>query len=615
MQLKRFRVRNYRNVIDSDWINLRDVTAFVGQNEAGKSNLFEALYCINPFVVGATYSPDEDWPVDNWGDRAGANGKVVCEAEFALTPAEIEGLYETVIAGDRADSDQGERPLPVLAKTRPREIVLQAVRRYGEETEYSLQSYDKKSLAAEALPEWAKRHVPKFVYINDYEMSGAQIELNELKSRWDTAGANNRHSLSNEDQTILIILELAHIDLVDLIKKGETAAGRTIRSFDKRAASAYLTKQFEKLWSQKAVKFDIEIDGTTLNIFVEDKSVGMPVRLKRRSTGFRWYVSFAWKFTHASAGEYENCILLLEEPGIHLHYSGQKDLIDVFNRLSERNTILYTTHLASMVDLAYPERVRIIESKGNHLAVTEGVVSTQRAPMAVIETSLGLTPDLNGMLGNRQVLIVEGGTDALILNKLSGVLRTSGKPSLSDQIYLWPAQTASKTPMYAAFAIGQKWNAGVLLDSDKAGHDAKKKISNLCLSALAEDANSCFRVLMLADAAGIGKTDAGIEDLFPDDFYRNCVNEAYGLNIKPADLPTEGSDMIVARLESVLKARYGHEGLDKKRVLGVLLKRFDSWSTEEDLPGTTRVLANALFLRINCIFGDEPGSQHLTKLE
>ena len=382
MQLKRFRVRNYRNVIDSEWITLCDVTAFVGQNEAGKSNLFEALYCINPFVAGATYSPDEDWPVDNWGDRAGANGKVVCEAEFALTPAEIEGLYETVIAGDRADSDQGERPLPVLAKTRPREIVLQAVRRYGEETEYSLQSYDTKSLAAGALPEWAKRHVPKFVYINDYEMSGAQVELNELKSRWDTVGASNRYNLSNEDQTILIILDLAHVDLVDLIKKGETAAGRTIRSFDKRAASAYLTKQFEKLWSQKAVKFDIEIDGTTLNIFVEDKSVGMPVRLKRRSTGFRWYVSFAWKFTHASAGEYENCILLLEEPGIHLHYSGQKDLIDIFNRLAEKNTILYTTHLASMVDLAYPERVRIIESKGNHLAVTEGVVSTQRAPMA-----------------------------------------------------------------------------------------------------------------------------------------------------------------------------------------------------------------------------------------
>ena len=50
MQLTEFKVINYRNVCDSDWININDITAFVGQNEAGKSNLFEALYRINPFA-------------------------------------------------------------------------------------------------------------------------------------------------------------------------------------------------------------------------------------------------------------------------------------------------------------------------------------------------------------------------------------------------------------------------------------------------------------------------------------------------------------------------------------------------------------------------------------
>jgi hypothetical protein len=155
-----------------------------------------------------------------------------------------------------------------------------------------------------------------------------------------------------------------------------------------------LTKQFQKLWTQKNVRFDIEVDGNTLNIFAEDNEIGMPVRLKRRSTGFRWYVSFAWKFTHATRGEFKDCILLLEEPGVHLHYSGQKDLLDTFESLSKDNVILYTTHLASMVDLANPERVRIVESRNHHLGITQGVVSSSRAPMAVIERSLGLTGDL-----------------------------------------------------------------------------------------------------------------------------------------------------------------------------------------------------------------------------
>ena len=222
--------------------------------------------------------------------------------------------------------------------------------------------------------------------------------------------------------------------------------------------------------------------------------------------------------------------------------------------------------------------------------------------MAVIETSLGLTSDLSGMLGNRKVLIVEGGTDALILNKLSGLLKANGNGGLSDNIYLWPAQTASKTPMYAAFAIGQRWDSAVLLDSDKAGADAKKKIEEMSLKILANDVGHQFRVLMLGNAASLRKTDAAIEDLFPDDFYRECVNEAFGLAIKPEDLPKDGSDMITTRIERILKERHGHESLDKKRVLGVMLKKFDTWSSTKDLPQDTEKNANNLFKKINKIF-------------
>ncbi len=37
MRFVRFQVENYRNVLDSGLIDVGDVTAFVGQNEAGKS--------------------------------------------------------------------------------------------------------------------------------------------------------------------------------------------------------------------------------------------------------------------------------------------------------------------------------------------------------------------------------------------------------------------------------------------------------------------------------------------------------------------------------------------------------------------------------------------------
>jgi hypothetical protein len=155
--------------------------------------------------------------------------------------------------------------------------------------------------------------------------------------------------------------------------------------------------------------------------------------------------------------------------------------------------------------------------------------------------------------------------------------------------------------MYAGFLVGHQWDAAVLLDSDEAGEKARKKISELYLKEAAE--NSRFRVLMLAKATGISKTDAAIEDLFPDDFYLNCVNAAYGLAIQMADLPADGSSMITKRVEHVLQTRFGRSKLDKGMLMNELLRRFDGWKDVAELPVGTADLAEKLFKSINAAFG------------
>lgn len=602
MKFEGFQVTNFRNVIDSGWINANQITAFVGQNEAGKSNLFEALYCVNPIIEEADYNINEDWPVDKWEGRKNAEGELVCHARFRLSEQETSALAAAAAKEPEAAAE-GEEHTP-LALEVPSIAFIDLHKYYGYATDFDVEGFPAGALDESRATAWAKANVPKFVYIHDYDMSGAQVELTQLRDRWDQVGRKNRHQLSNEDQTILIILDLASIELDDFLEKGQSAEGRTVRSFDKRSASAYLTKQFGNLWQQKQVKFDIEIDGPTLNIFAEDEGIGMPVRLHRRSTGFRWYVSFAWRFTHATNGEFKDCVLLLEEPGVHLHFTGQRDLLKVFERLAEHNTILYTTHLASMVDQAHPERVRIIESRENHVAVTQGIVSSQRAPMAVIEQSLGLTGDHSGILGSRQVLVVEGGGDAVVLQKLSGLLKAAGKEGLSDKIHLWPAHGAPKTPMYAGFAIGQGWDAGVLLDSDEEGNKAKSKIDELYVSKMASDNGQKFRTIMLGKAAGTKQTDFAIEDLFPAKFFIDCVNDTYGLAIKQEDLPEDGSDMITKKVEQVLQTKYNHSQLDKKRIMKEMWKQFDMWKAIDDLPTHTAGRAEKVFKAINEMFGD-----------
>lgn len=107
---------------------------------------------------------------------------------------------------------------------------------------------------------------------------------------------------------------------------------------------------------------------------------------------------------------------------------------------------------------------------------------------------------------------------------------------------------------------------------------------------------------MLKEASGSKKTDVAIEDLFPDEFFRECVNRAYGVAIRPDDLPEDGSTLISKRVETVLKTRHG-KSLDKKLVLSEMLKEFDRWTKLADLPKGTAASAEKLFKSVNSAFG------------
>jgi predicted ATP-dependent endonuclease of OLD family len=52
MKLLRFRVTNFRSVRDSDWIETDDVTALIGTNESGKTNILVPLWKLNPAKDG-----------------------------------------------------------------------------------------------------------------------------------------------------------------------------------------------------------------------------------------------------------------------------------------------------------------------------------------------------------------------------------------------------------------------------------------------------------------------------------------------------------------------------------------------------------------------------------
>ena len=82
----------------------------------------------------------------------------------------------------------------------------------------------------------------------------------------------------------------------------------------------------------------------------------------------------------------------------------------------------------------------------------------------------------NSFLVAQRNLIVEGVDDFWIITELSRLFERSNLPSLPADIFITPAGGASEAVYLATFMIGQKLDVIVLLDSDKAGQDAKDKL-------------------------------------------------------------------------------------------------------------------------------------------
>ena len=62
---------------------------------------------------------------------------------------------------------------------------------------------------------------------------------------------------------------------------------------------------------------------------------------------------------------FENCVLLIDDPGVYLHILGQRDLLQTLERIAQKNQIIYVTYSPFLIDRDYLERIRIFEKEGD----------------------------------------------------------------------------------------------------------------------------------------------------------------------------------------------------------------------------------------------------------
>jgi energy-coupling factor transporter ATP-binding protein EcfA2 len=409
-----------------------------------------------------------------------------------------------------------------------------------------------------------KSRFPKFLYFDEYYQMRGHDNIEALRER------KTQNKLERSDHPLLGLIELARINLDSLLAMTSTEDLKN----KLQGASNHLSSQILKYWSQNkhlrmnfdarpALSGDPEGMRTGHNIWGEvyDSRHLSSTPLGTRSAGFVWFFSFlAWY--SAVKKKNESLILLLDEPGLSLHGKAQEDLLRYFEAEIETNPkhqLIYTTHSPFMVDRKHFDRVRIVQDKGID---SDSPLPRSEDGTKVFTDVLEAGPDslfpLQGALGYEiyqtlfigpNSLVVEGASDLLYLQTISGVLQSQKRIGLDARWTITPVGGSDKVPTFVAL-IGAQTNLNVatLIDIQKT---SQQMIENLYKKKLLKKNH----VLTFADFTG--KPEADIEDMFDESFYLQLVSaefaDALGTSLTPAAL-TSRAPRILVRLEEYLAA-------------------------------------------------------------
>lgn len=409
---------------------------------------------------------------------------------------------------------------------------------------------------ARRVVDMAQEWLPTFIYMDDYRIFSGAAQLNEVKQRKD-----NRQS-KPEDDTIILLMEQAGLDLDDEVEKAGKP-DREQRILDMNDASNTLTKEIADRWSQKRYVVRFEADGYHFVTFVQDVDSVALVPLEERSKGFQWFFSFDMMFMSETKGEFENAVILLDEPGLHLHAAAQRDLLKRMASYAKNNQLIYTTHLPFMIDFNRLDNIFVCEENEAGTIVHKDWATADKDARFTLQAALGLSWSQSLFVGQYN-LVVEGVTDFWLLSTLSTMLREAGEDGLDEQLVVTPAGGASKVAYVGTILHGQELNVMVLLDSDKEGEDARKQLVHEWI--LKDDT-----VLMLGKVLGVSHPCA-LEDLFDEATYLGHVQAAYAKELGTNRIAlAKANKPIVERVEEALQA-VGVPKFNKGRVAKIIMQ-------------------------------------------
>jgi predicted ATP-dependent endonuclease of OLD family len=598
MKLIKAHATNYRNIIDSNPVDIGQMTCLVGKNEAGKSAFLKALEALHSTnETFKQYGKIENYPRRHLADydaRHPNGNATVMSTEWEMSPADIavveEELGEGVLKGNTFtiyktyDHEGTIWALPIVEE-RALENLVERFALNAEESAVigAAKSTEKASEALRALAtrtpsqegllaaiikfrnhsahyrtiDILSARTPKFMYFSHYDRMSGELSIDKLNTDKQSGIA-----ITSGDQVFLDFLEYAGTTLADL------AATMQFEELNAKceAAALRITDQIFEYWTQNdELKIKVVLSegksgdpapfniGPVARARVENGLHGVTVPFSERSAGFIWFFSFLVKFAQIKKS-HGNVILLLDEPGLTLHGTAQKDLLRYFaEQIAPHHQLLWSTHSPFMVPADNLACVRTVEDvvqldKRNRkmsigTKIRSDVLTTDPQTNFPIFGAMGFEVTQTLVIA-ANTLLVEGPSDILYLQAASAALKAAGKPHLSPHWAVCPSGGIDKVLPFVRLFYGNKLNVAVLTDYERG---QKRKLDDLHKAALLEN----DRIILATEIAG--KEEADIEDFFDPVFFVDLINLTYGLTGGAHELTVEKLDAADATTVRLVK--------------------------------------------------------------
>ncbi len=481
-----------------------DITAVVGANESGKSQLLSAIKFL---LTGSSparsafcrYSPLYSVEADQRRDPDFGGRFVVstdADAEFMKAIDEGSRAFDFYRPGDDSEPFimlDGNPDPRILTTEELEQLELLLPLTFEIDTKVALpDAIPYSALVGDGLNDWkpSSRHAVLDLLASAVG-GGEQAFASQAPTLYSQVLSAATPSTAEIKLARQLILQIANIDplsvkdLAESVRNGEGGeTGGLVQRMDDKVA---LALNFPKWWIQDSeFKLKLHAGDYELGLTVEDRT-GTRYSFSERSTGLQYFLSYYIQMLAHQRPTGRSEILLLDEPDAYLSGTGQQDLLRLLENyavpadLDRDDQVVYVTHSPFMINKNAGHRIRVLD-KGIGEEGTRVVHDATQQHYEPLRSSIGPYVAETAFIGGANIF-VEGTSDQVFLAGFSGALRRSGAPDTGcidlNKTTIVSAGSATSIPYFAYLARGRdqvKPPCIALFDGDDEGHREAKRL-------------------------------------------------------------------------------------------------------------------------------------------